>query len=79
MLNQIYNLTAGRQEDYIFPLIDGPASWRSFHYFLSPFDRYNPRSTIFIPSTPVTSLVDQADPTTVGVFRCNSFVLHSRK
>nr|KUM46584.1 hypothetical protein ABT39_MTgene1686 [Picea glauca]QHR86857.1 hypothetical protein Q903MT_gene864 [Picea sitchensis] len=33
MLNQIYNLTAGRQEDYINPTIDGPVSWRSFHSF----------------------------------------------
>lgn len=33
MLNQIYNMTAGRQEDYINPTIDGPVSWRSFHSF----------------------------------------------
>lgn len=33
MLEQIYNLTAGRQEDYINPTVDGSVSWRSIHSF----------------------------------------------
>lgn len=38
MLDNIYNVTAGRREDYVNLIADGSVRWRSIHSFYSDLE-----------------------------------------